>query len=125
MQTIPFYDSSQWKEQLTLTNELFIFWFKWNALNEFWTMDIYNASEDPVVLGIKIVPSYPLIGNYAVLGLPKGEIICQNIVGTPQEIGRFDMSQKFDLVYYEPGELEQIKSILLAQQAEQAEQEAV
>lgn len=121
MQIIPFHDASQWKEQITLTGELFVFWFKWNALNAFWSMEIYNSSEEPLILGIKLVPSYPLIGNYAVFGLPQGEIICQNIVGTLSEIGRFDMSQKFELVYYEPGELEEIRQILLAQQESEAQ----
>ena len=103
---IPFRDPAYWKEQITLDNEIFVLYFKWNALNEFWVMDIYNRDEDPIILGIKIVPNYNLLAAYTQINQPKGDIICQNIVGSFDEISRFDMSQKFELVYYNQGELD-------------------
>lgn len=106
MQIIPFKEPAQWKEQIELDNILFFLAFKWNALNEFWVMDIYNSNEDPLIYGIKIVPNYPLLAAYSVFGQPPGEIICQNVVNAPNNIGRFDMSQKFELIYYFSGELE-------------------
>lgn len=105
MQIIPFREPSYWTEQITLDNEIFILYFKWNALNEFWTMDILNGDESPIILGIKIVPNYNLLAAYTQPNQPKGDIICQNIVSNFGEIGRFDMSQKFELVYYDEGEL--------------------
>ena len=108
MQIIPFKEASQWQEQIELEGVQYIFNFTWNALNEFWTMDIYNRDEEPLILGIKIVPNYPLLQPYTVFGKPAGEIVCQNVVNAPEGIGRFDMSQKFQLVYYNEGELAQI-----------------
>lgn len=105
---IPFKEPSFWREQITLTGVVFIFEFKWNSLNEFWVMNIYDSEEIPLILGIKIVPNYPLLDQYSVAGMPSGEIICQNIVATPDSISRFDMSQKFELVYYEDGEIQEI-----------------
>lgn len=105
MQIIPFKQPAYWKEQITLDGEIFVFYFKWNALNEFWTMDIYNRNEIPIILGIKVVPNYNLLAQYTETAQPKGDIICQNIVETNEEIGRFDMSQKFELIYYSEGEL--------------------
>ncbi len=110
MQIIPFQEASNWKMEIALTGEIFILWFKWNALNKFWTMGIYDSNEIPLIIEIKIVPSYPLLLAYSVFGQPQGEIVCHNIVGTKDEIGRFDMSQKFELVYYEPEEIEALRA---------------
>ncbi|MEM0173064.1 MAG: hypothetical protein QXI16_00995 [Sulfolobaceae archaeon] len=96
--------------QIQLTGSLYFLEFRWNALNEFWVMDIFNNDEFPIIYGIKIVQDYPLLYQYTVEGLPPGEIICQNIVNAPSNIGRFDMSQKFLLVYYEPQEIEELLS---------------
>jgi hypothetical protein len=106
MLIIPFKEPSNWREQIELDQIIYILEFTWNALNEFWSMDIYSGNETPIILGIKIVPNYPLLAAFSAEGQPPGQIICQNIVGAPDTIGRFDMSQKFELVYYADGELE-------------------
>lgn len=108
MQIIPFKEPSNWIEQIELSGVIFVLEFTWNALNEFWVMDIYNRNKEPIIYGIKIVPSFPLLASYTELEKPDGEIICQNIVGGNDIIGRFDMSQKFELIYYSEGELESI-----------------
>lgn len=100
--------ASNFKQQLVLDGELFVLEFTWNALNEFWVMNIYNRDELPVLLGIKIIPNFALIGAYSVPGIPKGEIICHNVVSDRGEIERFDIGQKFELIYYSENELESI-----------------
>ena len=117
MQIIPFKEPSNWKEQIELDGVIFVLEFTWNALNEFWVMNIFNRDEVPIIYGIKIVPTFPLLAPYTVLGKPVGEIVCQNIVGGNDIIGRFDMSQKFELVYYSEGELEAIALEVAAQGA--------
>lgn len=109
MEIIPFKEPSNWKMQITLEGEIFILEFTWNALNEFWSMDIYTRNEVPLIYGITIVPDYPLLSTYTVEGMPKGEIICQNIVNGDDIIRRYDMSQKFELVYYAENELEALE----------------
>ncbi len=106
MLIIPFREDSNFKEQIQLSGVLYFLEFTWNALNEFWTMDIYDLNEERVIIGIKIVPEYPLLAQYTVDGMPAGEIICHNVVNAPSEIERFDMNQMFALVYYEPLEIE-------------------
>ena len=106
MLAIPFNQASNFKEQLLLDGELFVLEFTWNALNEFWVMDIYTREEDPILLGIKIVPNYPLLSAYSMPEKPKGEIICQNVVSDTGEIERFDIGQKFELIYYSQNEFE-------------------
>ena len=108
MLIIPFKEPSNWQMQIELTGQIFVMNFTWNALNEFWTMDILNRDDEPLLYGIKIVPNFLLLEPFTVIGKPLGQIICQNIVNSTDSISRFDMNQKFQLVYYEPGELESL-----------------
>lgn len=108
MEMIPFKEPACWSMQITLDRIIYFLEFKWNALNEFWVMNILTSQKVPLILGIKIVPSYNLLAAYTVFGQPPGAIICQNIVDTVEGIGRFDMSQKFQLVYYTEAEVASI-----------------
>lgn len=108
MQIIPFKEPSSFREQITLDGVIFVLDFAWNALNEFWTMSIFNRDVVPLIYGIKLVPNFPLLSQYIVDGKPAGEIVCQNIVAGLNIIRRFDMSQKFELIYYSAGELENL-----------------
>jgi hypothetical protein len=40
--------------------------------------------------------------------MPAGDIVCQNIINQWDDIQRFDMGETTELIYYEPGELEQL-----------------
>lgn len=108
MLEIPFKQESCFEEQITLSGTIFLLKFTWNSLNEFWTMDIRDRDENPILLGIKIVPNYPLLYQYTDIRLPLGEIVCLNIVKSPDPIERFDIGQKFLMIYFELGELESI-----------------
>ena len=106
MQIIPFKEPAAWSEQINLTNSVFILHFQWNALNRYWVMSIYNQDNIPILLGVKIVPNFDLTKQFVQAGMPAGDILCQNILNEWGEIGRFQMGQTNELIYYEPGELE-------------------
>lgn len=108
MLIIPFRDPAQWTMQIELDNIVYFLTFTWNALNEFWTMDIADSDQIPLIVGIKVVPNYPLLQAFTVFGKPPGEIICQNVVNAPDTISRYDIGQKFELVYYSEGELQSL-----------------
>lgn len=109
MKIIPFKQFAAWQEQISLTDQLFILYFKWNANNEFWVMSIYDLNSLPIILGIKLVSNYNLTKQFsAIPGMPLGDILCQNIIGENVDIGRFDMGQTTELIYYEPNEISQL-----------------
>ncbi len=110
MQIIPFKEPASWQAQITLTNVIFLLSFKWNAMNKYWVMNIFNRNSEPVLLGVKIVTNYNLTVPFVVTGMPAGDIICQNILGNWNDIQRFDMGQTTELMYYEPNELETLTS---------------
>lgn len=128
MQIIPFKEPASWQAQITLTDVIFNLVFKWNALNKYWVMGIYNRNDDPILLGVKVVVNWNLTGQFVTIGMPEGDIVCQNILGLSQvtnsqgivvfylppdsfrKIERFDMGQVAELFYYEQGELDELVS---------------
>lgn len=105
MQIIPFKQPAEWQMQITLSDVIFILNFKWNTLNQYWMMSIYNANNDPVLLGVKVVVNWNLTGQFVIEGMPAGDIVCQNVLGGFEKIARFDMGDIDELFYYLPGEL--------------------
>lgn len=106
MQIIPFKEPAAWNAQITLSGVIFQLYFKWNSLNQYWVMSIYNRNSEPILLGVKVVSNYDLTEQFVALGMPEGDIICQNIIGLWGDILRFDMGETTELLYYEDGEVE-------------------
>jgi hypothetical protein len=104
MNIIPFNTPGSWQMQISLTQQIFLLNFTWNALNEYWLMDIADGNNNPIVYGIVIVPNFDITAQFVVVGMPAGDILCQNISGEWGPIGRFDMGETCELIYYEPGE---------------------
>lgn len=46
--------------------------FTYNDAKDFWKFSLYNSMNEPIVLGIKIVPRFPLNVFYGVTKLPDG-----------------------------------------------------
>lgn len=106
MQIIPFKEPPAWQAQITLTGTIFLLYFSWNAMNEYWVMNIFDRNDSPILLGVKVVTNFDLTAQFAAItGMPQGDIVCQNILGLWDVIQRFDMGQTTELIYYEPGEL--------------------
>ena len=108
MQIIPFKEPGAWEAQIELTGVIFILNFKWNALNEYWVMNIFDRNDQPILLGVKVVVNWNLTEQFVAVGMPTGDIVCQNVLGAFQQILRFDMGDIDELFYYEAGELEAI-----------------
>lgn len=105
MEIIPFKNApSQWQEQIRLDGQDYVLTFSWNALNEYWSMDILTRDLEPIVLGIKIVVNYNLTYPYVAEGIPPGDIVCQNLIGSDDKIQRYDMGDVTELIYYSVGE---------------------
>ena len=105
MESIPFRESTQFREEIELEGSVFVLAFAWNALNEFWSMNIFDRDLTPIALGLKLVTQWDITGQIIQSGMPLGDILCQNIVGLFQKIQRYDMGKTNELVYYSEGQL--------------------
>ena len=108
MQIIPFKEPAQWQEQITLTGNIFNLRFCWNALNEFWSMNILDQNLAPIVQGIYVANNYDITAQYIAAieasGISFGDIVCIDYNEGWDNITRFQMGNSADLFYYEPGE---------------------
>jgi len=105
MDIIPFKEAAQWREQIELSGITYTLRFKWNAMNEFWSMDVLSGNDEPVIYGVKVVVNWNLLEQYAMTDKPAGDIVCQNIIGGTEKITRDAMSTVAQLLYYAFGEL--------------------
>jgi hypothetical protein len=110
MQIIPFKEPGAWQMFITLDNVIYVLFFKWNALNQYWVMSIFDNNDNPIIYGIKVVPNYDLTAQFVVLNMPPGDIVCQNVLNQWVDIMRFDMGNTTELFYYEQGELSALTS---------------
>jgi hypothetical protein len=107
MQIIPFKEIAAWQAQINLTGSIFLLYFRWNALNKYWVMNINDGNDTAILLGVKVVNNYDLTSQFsAIPGMPLGDIVCQSIIDFWYDISRYDMGRNTDLIYYEPGELQ-------------------
>ena len=105
---IPFKETGSWQTQITLSDTIYNLYFKWNALNQYWVMNVFDNNNLPICYGIKVVVNWNLTGQFVVSGMPAGNIVCQNVLGQFNTITRFDMGKNDELFYYEPNELENL-----------------
>lgn len=61
--------------------------FSYNDTCDYWKFSLYNSQNEPIVLGIKIVPRFPLNVFYGVTKLPNGVF---GVMSKKDHIGRND-----------------------------------
>lgn len=71
---IPFKPLPSFIEEITLGDIPYVLIFNWNSRGEFWTLDILDREENDIVIGIKLVNQYELLGIFAETNLPKGKL---------------------------------------------------
>lgn len=109
MQIIPFKEPAAFQQQITLSSVIFLIYFRWNAMNQYWVMSIYDRNDQPILLGVKVVTNFNLTAQFeALAGMPVGDILCQNLLGLWDTIQRFDMGQTTEIIYYANGELQAV-----------------
>lgn len=58
--------------RVVLSGTAYLIRFTYNDTCDYWKFSLYNAQNEPIVLGIKIVPQFPLNVFYGVTKLPDG-----------------------------------------------------
>jgi len=84
---IPFKPLPSFIEEITLGEVPFILYFNWNSRGLFWTLDILDREENDIIIGIKLVNQYELLGMFAESNLPKGKLY---VVDNRQQMGNIE-----------------------------------
>ena len=62
--------------RVVLDGKEYLIRFTYNATGDYWTFGLYEIDETPLVLGVKIVPNFPLTYFYSKKTLPNGVFGC-------------------------------------------------
>jgi hypothetical protein len=84
---------------VTLDGVAYTFEFRWNDRGEFWVFDIADGSGNPLVSGRKVVVDFPLLGRFAVEGLPEGSLFAVDTSGAGQGPTLEDFGARVTMVY--------------------------
>ncbi len=58
--------------RLVLNGIAYLIRFTYNDTKEYWKFGLYTSQNEPILVGVKIVPNFPLNLFYGLSGLPKG-----------------------------------------------------
>lgn len=73
--------------RIVLAGTAYLIRFTYNDTGDYWKFSLYNAQNEPIVLGVKIVPRFPLNVFYGVTKLPNGVF---GVMSKLDRIGRKD-----------------------------------
>lgn len=93
---IPWSNSPAFEQTLRLSGELYRLVGRWNALG-FWTLDIFDKNDAPLLLGQKIVINTDILARYQDTRLPPGKLFAVSTGG--DTVGRNDIGASVQLVY--------------------------
>lgn len=89
--------------RIVLNNTAYQIRFTWNEAGGYWKFGLYNTQSEPIVIGIKIVPRYPLNLFYGVTKLPDGVF---GVMTKLDHIGRNDFTNGKAQFVFCPVEIE-------------------
>lgn len=58
--------------RIVLSGTAYFIRFTYNDTGDYWKFSLYNSQNEPIVLGIKIVPQFPLNMFFGVTKIPDG-----------------------------------------------------
>ena len=73
--------------RIILRETLYYIRFTYNDTGDYWKFDLYDSNEEPIVLGVKIVPQFPLNIFYGVTQIPDGVFA---VISKLDRIGKYD-----------------------------------
>ncbi len=101
---IPMSDYPAFTQNVVLDGNTYRFSFSWNGRGEFWSMDIADANNIPLLSGIRLVILFPLLAQHKEDGLPAGQIFVLDTNPNTAfiEPGRHDFTsgRKLQLIYW-------------------------
>jgi len=70
-----------------------------------WYLYLYDAADEPLLLGKRLSIDTPLLETYQIPGLPPGDIAIWDTSDSGVECGYEDLGRRCHLVYLEPADL--------------------
>ena len=77
--------------RIVLNGTAYLIRFTYNDTKDYWKFGLYTAQNEPILVGVKIVPGFPLNVFYGISELPDGIF---GVISTKEHIGRNDFVDK-------------------------------
>lgn len=94
-------DMNDSMQRIVLSGTQYYIRFTWNDTGGFWKFGLYTAMEEPVTVGIKLVPNFPLTLYCSHAAMPDGTFCVRTGL---ERLGRYsfrDGEAEFDFIPYQ------------------------
>lgn len=99
--SLPLFSDSYYEYSIALQEDSYILRFIYNERMQLYTISLYDADNNPIVVGEALVPSYPIFFEYALYPLT-GYFYMEekaNILSEPYKVYPDQIHQYYDLYY--------------------------
>jgi len=90
---------------ITLDGAEYQLYFKYNAREDFWYLDVNDTDGNPIRLGMKLVVNFPVMRTCQLQTRPPGEIIVLDTIEPVEDPGLNDLDENVTMVYEEQSSL--------------------
>jgi len=100
---IPMSSNHHWFTfRITLSQAIYMLDIRYNIRVDRWILSIYDAAQNPIVMGLPLLVTRDIIGQYVSLALPPGPLFCVDDSGKNLQptLSAFLLSHRF--MYAEP-----------------------
>lgn len=92
-------DNPSWNEIIPLEGVGYKVCFTWNNRDQSWVLDIQLTDDTYVIMGIKLVANYELLGTYAQENQPPGTLFLYDTSGQKEDCTRDELGSRWKLYY--------------------------
>lgn len=104
--------SSPYSKQLvTLGDDAYTIYFKYNIRNASWYLTLKDSEDENTILGgIKLMPNQDLLSRYIVEGKPLGKLLLLRTKNTPEGItqNNLGVNKDYGLFWVSPDDIEEL-----------------
>jgi hypothetical protein len=104
--TLPKFDFTIYSYTVTLDNKTLIFTYRYNGRGGYWTLDLADESNEPILTGLKIVLGVNLIEKFIDDRLPSGGILAVDVTDRLARIGERDLFERIEMVFVSQDEID-------------------
>lgn len=92
-------------QRVTLEGTTYTLGFLWNGRESSWYLSILTEAEEPILMGVKLVPRWATGLRCKDPRMPPGQLTLEDTSGQDAAPGRDELGERCLLVYYSADEL--------------------
>ena len=92
-------NSPSYKMRTTLGNDEYVFKIDWNERLSRWMFSLYDAQDNPLVVGLYLRVNFDLLSRFKINGMPSGMLMLYDASGSGEECGRNELGTRCKLLF--------------------------